>query len=96
MARLTVRLTPRAGADAIDSIDADGIVRARVAAPPADGRANGALVHLLAKALRVPASSVALAAGARGRTKIVDIAGIGDAEALVRLRAKVSGAAGAS
>lgn len=96
MARLTVRLTPRGGADAIDRIDPDGVVRARVAAPPADGRANDALVRLLAAALRVPPSSVSIAAGARGRTKVIDVAGLSDAEARDRIAARLSGAAGAS
>jgi uncharacterized protein (TIGR00251 family) len=76
--RLTVRVTPRGGRDAIDGwIDgADGqrTLRVRVAAPASDGRANDALVRLLAKAARVPASSVRiLAGGARSRVKLIEI-----------------------
>jgi len=74
--RLTVRLTPRGGLDRIDGVR-DGTLHARVAAPPADGAANLALVRLLARELDVPAGAVRLVSGATGRTKVVAIEGIG-------------------
>ena len=78
-ARITVRLTPRAGRDAIDGWAEDGgprVLRVRVAAPAAEGRANDALVRLLAKALGVAPSHVRIVAGAHGRTKVVEIEGM--------------------
>ena len=72
MARISVRLTPRAGRNAIDGWEGD-VLRARVAAPPVDGKANDALLRLLAKALGVAPSSVALVSGAQSRVKIVEI-----------------------
>ncbi len=93
MARLAVRLTPRGGADAIDRVDPDGTVHARVSAPPAGSRANAALVRLLAGALRVPPSSIDIVSGARGRNKVVEISGLGEPEVRARLAAKVSRAA---
>ena len=76
---LTVRLTPRAARDSIDGVGAlsDGraVVLARVRAVPDKGEANRALVELLAKALRVPKSAVAVIAGATARVKQVRIAG---------------------
>jgi uncharacterized protein (TIGR00251 family) len=75
VARITVRLTPRAGRNAIDGWDAD-VLRARVAAPPVDGKANDALLRLLAKALGTPQSDVALVSGAQSRTKTIDVDGM--------------------
>jgi uncharacterized protein YggU (UPF0235/DUF167 family) len=42
-----------------------------VAAPPERGRANEALVGLLSSLLNVPASSVRVVGGQRGRSKVV-------------------------
>jgi uncharacterized protein len=44
-----------------------------VAAPPERGRANEALVGLLAEALEVPTASVRVVGGQRGRTKVVEV-----------------------
>lgn len=84
--RLRVRVTPRGGRDAIDGVEADGTVRARVAAAPADGRANEALVRLIAGALAVPASRVTIVSGAAARVKMVEIEGMARDVALERLR----------
>ncbi|TAK66451.1 MAG: DUF167 domain-containing protein [Dehalococcoidia bacterium] len=74
-ARIDVRLTPRGGRDRIDGWDGD-VLRVRVAAPPAEGRANEAMVRLVAKALGVPPSRVSLVAGAQSRTKVIEIDGL--------------------
>jgi uncharacterized protein YggU (UPF0235/DUF167 family) len=50
-------------------------VTAHVAAPPVDGRANEALLRLLARAWRLPRYDLAIVAGAAGRNKIVRVAG---------------------
>jgi hypothetical protein len=47
-----------------------------VAAPPEDGRANEAVVRLLADTLDVPRSSVELVSGHSAKDKIVQLAGI--------------------
>jgi hypothetical protein len=70
--RVTVRLTPRAGADCVVALaaTADGgrVVRANVAAPPADGRAIEALLQLLARTWRLPRPDLATAAASRDKT----------------------------
>jgi len=45
----------------------------RVAAPPERGRANEALVGLLADVLEVPARSIRVVSGRRGRAKVVEV-----------------------
>ena len=47
-----------------------------MAAPPERGRANEALVGLLAAALEVPAGSVRVVGGQRGRAKVVEVDGL--------------------
>jgi uncharacterized protein len=82
VAELRVRLTPRAHRDAIDGVR-DGLLLARVRAPPVDGRANAALVKLVAKALGVPRSRVEVVRGHGAREKVVRVEGL-EAEAALR------------
>jgi uncharacterized protein len=83
---LYVRLTPKGGRDAIDGIStgADGKahVKIRVSAPPEGGKANAALIALLAKVFGVAKSSVSIGAGETSRLKQVAIDGNGDLLAL--------------
>lgn len=87
--RIAVRLTPGARQDRIDGWDADPegrpVLKARVRARPVEGAANAALVELLAQALDVPRSRVAVARGDTSRLKRIDILGLDQAEALRRL-----------
>jgi uncharacterized protein (TIGR00251 family) len=77
--RIVVRLTPRGGRDAIDgwAEDANGKrhLKVRVSPPPEDGKANTALIALLAKFLDIPKSSIRLAAGETSRLKTIEIVG---------------------
>ena len=77
--RLSVRLTPRGGRDAIDGVEtlADGrsVLKLRVRAAPSDGEANAALIALLARELDLPRSTLTLAAGATARLKTVALTG---------------------
>lgn len=70
---LTVRVTPKGGRDAIDGIarlsDGRCVLKARVAAAPADGEANDALARLLAREFHVAPRDVTLVGGATSRVK---------------------------
>jgi uncharacterized protein (TIGR00251 family) len=55
---------------------ADGRLRVRLAAPPAEGRANAELVRFLAKELGVSRSAVRLDAGGRSRRKLIHLTGV--------------------
>ncbi len=78
-ARLSVRLTPGASRAGIVGF-ADEVLSVRVNAPAQEGRANAALLKLLAKALRVPASRLAIVLGEHARTKVVSVDGLTQAE----------------
>jgi uncharacterized protein len=62
----------------------DGVLRARVSAPPVEGAANQALVRLIATELGVARSSVRLVAGAAGRDKLVVVEGVEPGDLLAR------------
>lgn len=84
-AKLRVRVTPRGARDAIDGFGDDGVLRVRVAAAPADGKANDAVVRLIAKAAGVPPSRVQVSAGASARIKTIAVEGVSEAELRARL-----------
>jgi hypothetical protein len=80
---LHVRLTPKGGRDAVEgwATGADGkrYLKARVRAVAEDGKANAALIELLAESLSVPKSAVRIAAGGSARLKRIEIVGDGAA-----------------
>ncbi len=71
--RLSIRVTPNASADAITLATADGILQVRTTATPEGGKANGAVLKLLAAALGQPVSTLELLRGSTGRNKIVRV-----------------------
>lgn len=76
---LWLRLTPKGGRDALETVEtlADGraVLKARVRAAPENGRANAALIELVAKTLRAPKNAVSIASGETSRVKKLFIAG---------------------
>ena len=56
-----------------------------VSAPPERGRANDAVIGLLASRLRVPRASLQVVSGRTGRDKVVELKGLDEAEAVRRL-----------
>jgi uncharacterized protein (TIGR00251 family) len=84
-ARIRVRITPRAGRDAVAGWR-DDVLLVRVSAPPVEGEANAALERLLAKALGLRKNAVHVVAGLKSREKTVAIDGLDEAEAQRRLR----------
>lgn len=76
---MRVRVTPRARTARIDGLheDAEGGVRLRVAVTEAAdaGRANAAVLALLAREWRLPKSTLAVVSGASDRRKTISIEG---------------------
>jgi len=77
--RVAVRLSPRARRNRVEGLadEAGGGVALKVAvtAVPEGGKANAALIELLAKEWRVPKSSVSVVRGATDRHKTLLVAG---------------------
>ena len=74
-----IRLTPKGGRDAIEgwATDANGKshLKARVRAAPEDGKANAALLALLAKELDIAKSALVLVNGQTSSLKTVSVTG---------------------
>lgn len=82
--RVSVRVTPKAGRDMVADASRDEAgqyrLMVKVAAPPADGAANAAVVAVVAKAFGVAKSYVRILRGDTAREKLLLIEG--DAETL--------------
>jgi hypothetical protein len=68
-----LRVQPRARRAALEA--ADGALKAQVTAPPEDGKANAAVIALLAGEWRLPKSSFDVIKGQTARAKTVRVAG---------------------
>ena len=77
--RMALRVTPKAAADRIDTVEVDAngapALKVAVTAVPENGKANAAVIRLLARAWRMPQKALSIVAGGRGRRKVLFIAG---------------------
>ena len=77
--RLAVRLTPKASAERIiglaDEADGGVVLKVAVTAAPENGKANAALVKLLARAFGLPPRDFSVVRGATDRRKVVAVVG---------------------
>jgi uncharacterized protein (TIGR00251 family) len=83
---LAVRLTPKSSKDevsGVESYDGNAVLKARVRAVPDKGKANAAVIKLIAKWLGVPRSMVGLASGGKSRLKSIAVSG--DTQELLEL-----------
>ena len=69
--RLTLRVTPGARVEGIELGEAALLIKVRT--KPQDGKANEAVLELLAEALGVPTSRLRMLRGATGRDKLVQL-----------------------
>jgi uncharacterized protein len=84
--RVRLRISPGAQRSEIVGRHGDAW-KIRVTSPPADGRANDAVVKLLAETLDVSRDAVRLVSGHAARDKIVALAGVDAGEVDRRLAA---------
>ncbi len=81
--RFSVRVQPRAARSEIVGLHGDAL-KVRLAAAPAEGAANEALIDLLADALGIARTAVRIISGATSRGKVVEVDGV-NVENIVRL-----------
>jgi len=84
VAYLKVRVTPSAGRDALVGWQGN-LLRIKVAAAPEKGRANEAVLKLLAAALELPSGALRIVRGASSRDKVILIDGLTDVDVQRRL-----------
>ena len=87
-ATFSVKVHPRAKKDGIAGTVGDALKLA-LTAPPVEGKANEACVRFFAEFLRVPRSSVTIAAGETSRNKVVRVYGLTAAQVEERLQSAV-------
>ncbi len=87
--RIALKVTPRAARAEIAGVETAAagraVLKVRVTEAPEGGKANAAVVKLLAKAWKLPKSALDIAAGAKVRRKTLLVTGDPDALA-ARLR----------
>ena len=80
---MRIRLTPKASRSRVEGVgagaDGGAVLKVAVTAPPERGKANAAMITLLAKAWRLPKTSMAITAGATARRKTLLVKGDGKA-----------------
>jgi len=83
-ATFAAKVQPRAKKNTITGEVGDAL-KVALTAPPVDGKANEACIEFFAKLLKVPRSSVTIAAGLASRNKVIRVAGLTAAEVRSRL-----------
>lgn len=72
MRTIQVKVKPNAKASELEQLE-DGSWMARIKAPPVDGKANAALIELVAEHFGVRKGAVSIKTGAGSRLKLVQI-----------------------
>ena len=72
---LSVKVHPKAKRERISGLLGDAL-KLEITAPPINGRANEACISFFSKFLKVPRSSITIAAGLGSRNKVIRITGI--------------------
>ena len=77
--RLSLKVTPKASRNQVQGLapEADGstVLKLQVTAPPENGKANAAVIKLLAKEWGFAKSAIELISGETDRRKVIDLKG---------------------
>jgi hypothetical protein len=92
---LAVRVQPGARQEGLVGWADDGTLRLKVAAPPEGGRANQAVVELLAELLKVKPRQLVVVRGMTSRSKWIRVDGLDEPTVKDRLAAALDAAKGA-
>jgi hypothetical protein len=82
---LAIKVHPRAKKNAITG-EVGGALKLSLTSPPLDGKANQACIDFFAKLLKMPRSSITIAAGQTSRNKLIRIEGLSTDEVRQRLK----------
>ena len=84
VSEIKVRLMPGSSKEGIIGKEGD-VYRIKVTSPPVNGKANGSLISLLSKKLRIPKGSIVIRRGRNSRMKQIRIQGISQEEVFKKL-----------
>ena len=80
---MAVQLTPKARRNRIEGVvedvEGDAALKVSVTAAPEEGKANAALIRLLAKEWRLPKGGITIVRGEKSRRKRLHLAGTAEA-----------------
>ncbi|MCX7598177.1 MAG: DUF167 domain-containing protein [Armatimonadetes bacterium] len=91
MARLEVRVTPKAKQNQIVGWHENRMLVVKVTAPPVGGQANDELIRFLAEKLNVSPDDIVITRGYTSRQKLLEIQGLSDEEVMRRLHSDPAG-----
>jgi len=86
---IRVRVHPKARRERISGVLGDAL-KLELTAPPVDGEANKACIRFFAQFLKVPRSSVTIAAGLSSRNKVVRVTRVDAAEVEAKIHAALA------
>lgn len=89
--RLAIEVVPRSSRDVVVGWIGEAL-KVRVTAPPDRGRANEAVVRLMADTLELRPSRIRIATGPKSRRKVLEIEELDDAEVRRRIDAAIANA----
>lgn len=75
--RIYLKVIPRSSQNIVEKIS-EGEYRVKLTAPPVDGKANEALIKLLAEYFNVSKSAILIVGGKSLSRKMVDVLGMDD------------------
>ncbi|EKD43109.1 MAG: hypothetical protein ACD_72C00454G0001 [uncultured bacterium] len=73
MSKIKIRVLPRSSKNEVVGEMADGTLKVKLTAPPVDGKANDALIKLLADHFDITKSKIKIATGATSKNKTIEI-----------------------
>lgn len=69
----SIKVAPKSRENCLYKRAEDGVLTIRVTAPPEDGKANEAVVKLLAQLFKIPKSNISIIKGLSSRQKVIHI-----------------------
>jgi len=73
MTKIKIRVLPRSSKNEVVGKMSDGTLKIKLTAPPVDGKANEALIKLLADYFDISKSKIKIATGATNKNKTIEI-----------------------